>query len=386
MQIELMPIGGKEVGQFNRMVLDRGRKTLGRGPDCDWKLPQDLRVASKLHCIVERQGDRFQLVDRSSNGTWVDGVLVQDGASAPLADGSRVTIGNLELAVSISGQPSGTDGDFAGDYALSDEPLTISAILSDIVPGGRIAGGILGASETAELPVRPSIAIKGVSSSRNVEIGWSGPPDPRDFGTILPADWDADPTSEFGGLLEHGAATQVSISVAPKIGGGQAKAPSQLADGLPESGSTAVAQDSDAALTPLVDRLERQVGLLSGLLGCDDGTSADTLTDRVDIDGRLIALLTVHERLHANLDRLLSNSDRIFNPRMIEARVDAQSGLPLGPLQALRYWRIYRAQFVTDGRNLSAFDLMRAGVSADPLQETPGRAGLAKQGKTSDEE
>lgn len=67
---------------------------------------------------------------------------------------------------------------------MSDETLTISAILADIAPNGRSAGGLLGNTAAADdwpETRRESAGRKAKSISRNVEIGWSEPPSAQEL-------------------------------------------------------------------------------------------------------------------------------------------------------------------------------------------------------------
>src|SRR5262245_19912205 len=50
---------------------------------------------SRRHCLIKREGDRFELTDlESRNGTFVDGVPVKERV---LEHGSRIQIGDLQF-------------------------------------------------------------------------------------------------------------------------------------------------------------------------------------------------------------------------------------------------------------------------------------------------
>ena len=91
----LVPLDGRLMGQDFRLVT--GDNTVGSGADCDVVLPDGY--LSARHAVVRhvRDGEgRFELVDlASTNGSWVNGVAVDD--VAPLRDGDVVRLGRLEL-------------------------------------------------------------------------------------------------------------------------------------------------------------------------------------------------------------------------------------------------------------------------------------------------
>jgi pSer/pThr/pTyr-binding forkhead associated (FHA) protein len=51
---------------------------IGRNPSCQVHFPGDLNVVSRLHAEIVREGNRFKLIDRSSNGTFVNGKEVTE--------------------------------------------------------------------------------------------------------------------------------------------------------------------------------------------------------------------------------------------------------------------------------------------------------------------
>ena len=130
--------------QPSRWSFEHGKRMLGRSNDCDWQIVDGERRVSKLHCTLMREGQRFSIIDQSANGTMVDGRLLLEGQSAPLDNGSRIDIGSQTFEVAIMGEPDMDFGDPDQALRVSDEQLTISAILSDIAPAGRSANGVLG--------------------------------------------------------------------------------------------------------------------------------------------------------------------------------------------------------------------------------------------------
>jgi pSer/pThr/pTyr-binding forkhead associated (FHA) protein len=83
--------------EFDR---DRSQILLGRRGGVDVLLPR--AKVSLVHARIERQGERYLLVDDSStNGTQVNGERVAAGESKLLAHGDRIAIGDFTVAVEL---------------------------------------------------------------------------------------------------------------------------------------------------------------------------------------------------------------------------------------------------------------------------------------------
>jgi type VI secretion system protein ImpI len=371
----------KDIGQdatARRWYFERGRRTIGRSSDCDWQVPDTTRSVSKLHCTIERDREGFLLRDESANGTRVDGVLVLEGETARLSDSSQLEFGGFVFSVAISGEKDHEVEDPEAGLALSDENLTISAILADIAPGGQAANGMLRGRDTEDwsspIPIGPP-KRKGekAPSSRNVEIGWSGPPATTGMSPILPNDWNED--FDYGNRLEHSAASQVSVPVA------RSRKQVDLAEQPPASPSVVVNEDPDDsysapaggrehALLPrietLLDRCEEAAGEAFAALDIDP----EALSDMPDLFGvsreeatvaRLGSLLARQRLLGTAIEGLLKEASHAMEPRVIEARVDAEPRkLPWRNDRS--YWQAYRQNFENDGASLSVREFFRNAV------------------------
>ncbi len=51
---------------------------IGRHASCDLQFPKDLVVISRKHANIIREGNRFKLIDHSTNGTFVNGKKISD--------------------------------------------------------------------------------------------------------------------------------------------------------------------------------------------------------------------------------------------------------------------------------------------------------------------
>ncbi len=70
---------------------------VGRGDHCDVALPSD--DVSRVHCVVEQRQDGARLVDRSLNGTTLNGERID--AVAELHDGDEIGIGEYHARYSV---------------------------------------------------------------------------------------------------------------------------------------------------------------------------------------------------------------------------------------------------------------------------------------------
>lgn len=395
MRLELRQTSGN--GATKGWFLERGKRTLGRSPDCDWQVEDPKRLVSKIHFVIERDRAGFLLRDQSANGTRVDGVTILEGETARLADKSKIAFGEMAFNVVITGEADRDIEDPAADLRLSDETMTISSILADITPGGGTASGILGQRGGEDwIAAIPQSTRSDKQSSRNVDIGWRGPPDIEGLKPILPDDWNAD--FNLGSQLEHGAATHISVAVA-RSAGRDATDPTktivpandtELAAGdyhiEPQEEALLLAADPLQRFEALVGILEQTLGEEASILGLEGDSlhspaslfsreRAERLTDR------LRALIAKQSTLNAGLENLFREASHMFEPHMIETQADASPRK--GFWRSSRdYWNNYRVQFERDGKHLSVRDLLTEAVRAsadsqgeqdiDPIAERTG--------------
>ncbi|MGO4333912.1 FHA domain-containing protein [Labrys sp. KB_33_2] len=382
MRLELKQVeesGTRAGGQ--RWVLERGRRTLGRSVDCDWQVPDAGRTLSKHHCTILRDRDGYLLRDESANGTRVDGILVLEGETARLRHQSRLELGGQAFSVSVTGEADRDIVDPAAGLAVSEENLTITAILADIAPGGQTATGVMGGRVSDDWPLQQANASRpagrkaeAAPSSRHVEIGWNGPPDPKAIKPVLPNDWNED--FDYGNRLEHGRATFVSVPMARdrgKSGSEAAPANDDTTQAIPSSDRDEDPAEFLADLTPVFAWQPRCEGLLAQ---CEETLEkafatfeigTESLAETPDLFGldreeamlaRLETLLTRQQALAEALGTLVREVSPQLEPRIIEASTDARTiGLPWRRNGA--YWQTYRRQFNADGRDLSVRDLFR---------------------------
>jgi transcriptional regulator with AAA-type ATPase domain len=138
--------------------LGHSRTRIGRTDDCDVVLPDE--AVSRSHCIVDATDGGFELVDRSTNGTWVNGERVQ---RAVLRDGDDVRIGPFLARFQLKHQVVAEDTEQSQVEARHEEVLEIGT-------GYAIAEAELvvvdGPGEGQRFPLRGSRISVGALGSR----------------------------------------------------------------------------------------------------------------------------------------------------------------------------------------------------------------------------
>lgn len=76
------PLKG-EIQEFSESEI-----VIGRSPSCHLRFPAGLAIVSRVHAKIVREGNRFKVVDRSVNGTFVNGKRTGE---AYLKDGDVIT-------------------------------------------------------------------------------------------------------------------------------------------------------------------------------------------------------------------------------------------------------------------------------------------------------
>jgi pSer/pThr/pTyr-binding forkhead associated (FHA) protein len=71
------PLKGEIFAFSERRTSGRGVVSIGRHPSCHVRFPATLTSISRKHADIIREGNQFTLVDRSANGTFVNGKRVK---------------------------------------------------------------------------------------------------------------------------------------------------------------------------------------------------------------------------------------------------------------------------------------------------------------------
>ena len=83
--VQLVHIQGPLKGQIQEFM--DNEITIGRNPSCQVQFPPDVTSISRMHAELIREGNRFKVVDHSTNGTFVNGKRITE---AYLKDGDVI--------------------------------------------------------------------------------------------------------------------------------------------------------------------------------------------------------------------------------------------------------------------------------------------------------
>ena len=166
--------------------LEAGALSIGRSPDSDWVLPDPDRVLSKRHCIVSLQKDGWEVLDTSTNGTFVNHEVPCVGPKVRrvLRDGDRLGFGTYEIEVSI---PPAADP--AGMTPWRETEAALDVSWTDAAPS----------------PPRSDDDELGIGLRLPDSLGWDAPPAP-------PAEPMADRSAEVAGFFR---APRTSLDMLP---------------------------------------------------------------------------------------------------------------------------------------------------------------------------
>ena len=89
-------------GSPTSLTLDRRSATIGRASSTDWALPDPELHISGRHCDVLFRNGGYELVDNSTNGTFVNGDSRRLTGPHRLKDGDVIRIGKYELGVGLA--------------------------------------------------------------------------------------------------------------------------------------------------------------------------------------------------------------------------------------------------------------------------------------------
>jgi type VI secretion system protein ImpI len=108
---------------------------IGRGEDCDWSIPDDLRHLSKHHALISYREGTFFLTDTSSNGTQnsTSGARLEKGDTVRIEHGSVYVLGDVEIRARLVhaletadvevGRPQAAGSTIPDDAFLDLDPL-----------------------------------------------------------------------------------------------------------------------------------------------------------------------------------------------------------------------------------------------------------------------
>ena len=90
-----------ENGSPVSLVLDRRGARIGRTPSSDWCLPDPTRYISSSHCEVRFSGEQYELIDQSTNGTFLLGQDMRLPVPYAIRPGDVFVIGRFEVEAAL---------------------------------------------------------------------------------------------------------------------------------------------------------------------------------------------------------------------------------------------------------------------------------------------
>jgi type VI secretion system protein len=149
-------------GEAARLVLDRHGARIGRSPHADWSLPDPRNYVSSTHCEIDYRDGCYVLVDRSTNGTFLNGATERLAAPHTLTGGDLLQIGHYEVEVSLDG----------GGVAPA-EPAP--AAVAPAPPGWNAWGDPQPPARSSDWGSPPAEASPGWAPTPAGGEGWSAP-------------------------------------------------------------------------------------------------------------------------------------------------------------------------------------------------------------------
>jgi type VI secretion system FHA domain protein len=104
LQITLVKTPGKVSVSRTTHTFNAQGGTLGRGDSNTWVLPDPDKFLSSCHCEILVDGERYYLLDLSTNGTFLNGSPepLGKGTRAPLGDGDFFELGDYRFSAKVN--------------------------------------------------------------------------------------------------------------------------------------------------------------------------------------------------------------------------------------------------------------------------------------------
>lgn len=171
------------------------RLTVGRGTSNDLVLPDPERFLSKQHCVLERAGAGYVVMDTSTNGTFLNYQPERlDNVPTPLNKGDVIQVGAFELVVEIEASDDAPVEDLPpcepapNRHSHRSDPL---AEAIDAEDDNDFLDALLGAPEAP--PASPLGAVRmqpGASAPYHSPAAQDFFQPPRATHQAIPDDWE----------------------------------------------------------------------------------------------------------------------------------------------------------------------------------------------------
>lgn len=185
------------------LVLDRRGALIGRAATSDWCLPDPSLHISSRHCEVRFAGGHYELIDHSTNGTFIDGQAARLAGPHLIAPGDVIRIGPFEIVAALDDAaaaqaaernsnpaPANWKGWTSGNEAQAAPPVAASAW--DKRPTGSAISGTGPMSQSWAAP--PAAGVAPAATGAASGSGWGPSPAPAAGGAApAPSGWGPPP-------------------------------------------------------------------------------------------------------------------------------------------------------------------------------------------------
>ncbi len=144
--VQLVHIDGPYKGRIDEFTDEV--ITIGRDPRCHLAFPPDMNVISRRHAEIRREGNRFKIIDFSTNGTFIRGEAIEE---TYLKNGDVIVFSEEGPKVSFLTMVKEAEQD---TEETLDRPATAREPVSPAVPG----------------PEKPSVTPSATPSVPPVEV------------------------------------------------------------------------------------------------------------------------------------------------------------------------------------------------------------------------
>lgn len=337
MDLELVVRQGDQPGRIFP-VADGDRKTIGRAPECDIRLPD--QGVSRKHCTVENRGQQLEVVDlRSANGSYINGEPVELGVLGPgdeLAVGPAVLTCRARDEARIARGPSGATLAYREEGTMTVLRKRIDTQFPGMAAAGPERGGDIESLERAQRNLATAYQVsKLLSSARNLEGLFEGVIDSI-FSTL-----NADRAAL---LLEDGEEPAGDLKVVTARARSFSQQPQEIAvsrtvvQDVLDNGVSSLSQDAtaDARYRAGQSIIQQQIrSVMCAPVATDDSVLGVLYADSRSVTGafseadlELLALIGNQAGVAIHRAQLIAQLERFFfeTIRAIVATIDAKDG------------------------------------------------------------
>ncbi|MFO7713059.1 FHA domain-containing protein [Desulfosarcina sp.] len=184
--VQLVHIQGPMKGQIQDFT--QFPVQIGRHSSCQVRFEKDLTTISRRHARIERQGNRFRIVDSSTNGTYINGKRIAD---VYLRDGDVITFSE-----------SGPKASFLTKIEALDAPMPTAPSIKTAQPAA---------------PIQPQMSSPAGVPQQMAEAAHPAPPhpSPNEPGLTVGPDLDVPVVSTNAPLVIQFGPTLQSYNLLP---------------------------------------------------------------------------------------------------------------------------------------------------------------------------